>query len=95
MHLFIVHISHSYLNNSTPYANILVVAGAIILYTTVILFGMDENIVSSSTVDGLCHARVWLSVIGFSLLFGMIFAKAWRIYHINKHLKSETMKVCK
>ena len=86
---------HSYVKNSKPYVNSLVVVGAIILYVTVILFGMDENIVSYSTVDALCHARVWLSVIGFSLLFGTIFAKAWRIYYINKHLKSDTMKVHK
>jgi len=65
----------------------MIIAGAIIIYTTVILFGVDENIASFSVVDDLCHARVWLCVIGFNLLFGTIFAKAWRIYYIFNHLR--------
>ena len=60
----------------------MIIAGAIVFYVTVILFGVDENITSFSVVDSLCHARVWLCVIGFSLLYGTIFAKAWRIYQI-------------
>ena len=46
----------------------MIIAGAVILYVTVILFGVDESIVSDSTVNDLCHGRVWLCVIGFSLL---------------------------
>ena len=65
----------------------MIIAGAIVFYVTVILFGVDENITSFSVVDGLCHARVWLCVIGFSLMFDTIFAKAWRIYYIFNHLK--------
>ena len=68
----------------------MIVIGAVILYVTVILFGVDENIASDSVVDGLCQTRVWLCVIGFSLLFGTILAKAWRIYYIFKHSKSNS-----
>ena len=67
---------------SSPHVNVMIIAGAVVFYVTVILFGVDENITSFSVVDGLCHARVWLCVIGFSLMFGTIFAKAWRIYQI-------------
>ena len=73
----------------------MIIAGAIIFYTTVILFGVDENIASFSVVNVLCHARVWLSVIGFSLLFGTIFAKAWRIYYIYNHLRPNKIVVSK
>lgn len=71
------------------------IVGAVMFYGIVILFGVDENIASHSVVNVLCHARVWLSVIAFSLLFGTIFAKAWRIYYVYKHLKLGTDKVCK
>ena len=71
----------------SPYVNIMIVAGAILFYVTVILFGVDENVSSHSTVDGLCHARIWLVAIGFNLLFGTIFAKTWRIYYIFNHSK--------
>ena len=73
---------------SSPYVNIMIVAGAVLFYVTVILFGVDENVSSHSTVDGLCHARIWLVAIGFSLLYGTIFAKTWRIYYIFNHSKS-------
>ena len=66
----------------SPYVNIMIIAGAVVFYVTVILFGVDENVASYSTVDGLCHARIWLVSIGFSLLYGAIFAKTWRIYCI-------------
>ena len=71
----------------SPYVNIMIVAGALLFYVTVILFGVDENVASYSTVDGLCHARIWLVAIGFSLLYGTIFAKTWRIYYIFSHSK--------
>ena len=72
---------------SSPYVNIMIVAGAVLFYVTVILFGVDENVASYSTVDELCHTRIWLVAIGFSLLYGTIFAKSWRIYHIFNHTK--------
>ena len=69
---------------TSPYVNVMIIAGAVIFYVTVILFGVDENVASSSTVDHLCQTRIWLVAFGFSLLFGTIFAKAWRIYYIFK-----------
>ena len=71
----------------SPYVNILIIAGAVVYYIMVILFGVDENVASYSTVDELCHARIWLAAIGFSLLYGTIFAKTWRIYYIFSHTK--------
>ena len=71
----------------SPYVNIIIIAGAVVFYVVVILFGVDENVASDSTVDGLCHARIWLVAIGFSLLYGTIFAKTWRIYYIFNHAK--------
>ncbi|XP_065896368.1 gamma-aminobutyric acid type B receptor subunit 2-like, partial [Dysidea avara] len=69
---------------TSPYVNVMIIAGAVIFYITVILFGVDENVASSSTVDHLCQTKIWLVAFGFSLLFGTIFAKAWRIYYIFK-----------
>lgn len=78
---------------SSPYVNIMIIAGAVVFYVTVILFGIDENVASYSTVDGLCHARIWLVTIGFSLLYGTIFAKTWRIYYIFNQAKPKSKLV--
>ena len=71
--------SYRYVKSNNPYVNVMIVIGAVILYVTVILFGVDENIASDSVVDGLCQTRVWLCVIGFSLLFGS--------YYFNKSME--------
>ena len=85
---------HRIVKLSSPYVNVMIIAGAIVFYLTVILFGVDENVASFSFVDDLCQTRIWLCVIGFSLLFGTIFAKAWRIYYIFSHLKPNNKTVC-
>ena len=72
---------------SSPYVNVMIVAGAVVFYTIVILFGVDENVASYTTVDGLCHTRIWLVSIGFSLLYGTIFAKTWRVHYIFNYAK--------
>ena len=77
----------------SPYVNIMIAAGAILFYVTVVLFGIDENVSSYSEMDGLCHARIWLATIGFSLLYGTIFAKTWRIYYIFSHSKANSKLV--
>ena len=76
----------------SPYVNIMIIAGAVVFYVTVSLLGVDENVASYSAVDGLCHARIWLVAIGFSLLFGTIFAKTWRIYYIFNYAIKPNVK---
>ena len=75
------------MKRTSPYVNVMIVAGAVIFYITVILFGVDENVASFSTVDHLCQTRIWLVAIGFSLLYGTIFAKTWRVYYIFNIVK--------
>ena len=71
----------------------MIVAGAVLFYVIVILFGVDENVASYTTVNGLCHVRIWLVAIGFSLLYGTIFAKTWRVYYIFNHPKPNSNSV--
>ena len=86
-------VDHRLVRLGSPYVNIVIVAGAVVFYVTVILFGVDENVASYSTVDGLCQARIWLVSIGFSLLYGTIFAKTWRVYYIFSHVKANAKSV--
>ena len=80
-------LSHRLVKLGSPYLNVMIVAGAVVFYVMIILFGVDENVASYSVVNGLCHARIWLVSIGFSLLYGTILAKAWRVHHIFNHTK--------
>ncbi|XP_019853743.1 PREDICTED: gamma-aminobutyric acid type B receptor subunit 2-like [Amphimedon queenslandica] len=67
---------------SSPYLNIVIIIGAMLFYLDIILFGMDEAILPTSVLNGLCMARVWIVVFAFTLLFGTLFAKTWRVYYI-------------
>ena len=77
----------------SPYVSVMIVAGAVVFYTIVILFGVDENVASYTTVDGLCHTRIWLVSIGFSLLYGTILAKTWRVYYIFSYTTAHSKLV--
>jgi len=77
----------------SPYVNVMIIAGAVVFYITVILFGVDENVASFTTVDRLCQTKVWFVAIGFSLFFGTIFAKTWRIYFIFNYIKTKAKLV--
>ena len=80
---------HRLVKLGTPYVDVMIIAGAVVSYTIVILFGVDENVASYTIVDGLCHTRIWLLSIGFSLLYGTIFAKTWKIYYTFNRTKSD------
>ena len=79
---------------SSPNLNYLVVAGAIILYTSVYLYIFSER---AGLHDALCNVRKvklnvvifmitqlqqWTFSLGYNLCFAVILAKTWRIYHI-------------
>ena len=78
---------------SSPYVNVLIAVGAVVFYTIVILLGVDENVASYTTVDGLCQTKIWLVSIAFTLLYGPILAKTWKTYYIFNYTKSESNTV--
>ena len=84
---------HRLVKLGSPYVNAMTVVGAIVFYITVILFGVDENVASYPTVNGLCHTRIWLASIGFSLLYGTVLAKTWRVYYIFSYTKPNSKLV--
>ena len=44
---------------TSPFLNVVTIIGAIVFYVDVILFGIDENIASFSTVDALCQVCMY------------------------------------
>ena len=86
-------LSHRLVKLGSPYVNVMIVAGTVVFYAMVILFGVDENVASHSVVSGLCHTRIWLVSIGFSLLYGTIFAKTWRVHYIFNYIKPKSKLV--
>ena len=80
---------HKVIKASSPYINMLIITGCFMGFTSVIFISV-ENIdahldVVPEAYHFLCNARPWLLSLGYTLAFGALFAKTWRIYCIFKN----------
>ncbi|PFX22880.1 Gamma-aminobutyric acid type B receptor subunit 2 [Stylophora pistillata] len=71
---------------SSPRLNNVIVVGCIMTYFSVILFGLDGGLIPTEEYGKVCIARAWIMSIGFTLAFGAMFAKTWRVHAIFKSL---------
>lgn len=80
-----------YIQMSSPRLNNTIVIGCITMYLSVFLFGLDGNLVSPGRYSVNCQARIWLASLGFTVAFGAMFAKIWRVYVIftNRKLRKK------
>lgn len=73
--------------------NALFAAGCCVCYATVILMAIDINLTVATSLQILCQANVWFLCLGFTLAFGSLFSKMWRVYRIFA-IKSLKRVVC-
>ncbi|XP_052864575.1 gamma-aminobutyric acid type B receptor subunit 2 [Anopheles cruzii] len=69
---------------SSPKLSTISVCGCILVYAATILLGLDHSTLPGSSVSfaTICMARVYFLSAGFSLAFGSMFAKTFRVYRI-------------
>ncbi|XP_066146697.1 gamma-aminobutyric acid type B receptor subunit 2 [Euwallacea fornicatus] len=67
---------------SSPNLNNLTVTGCIFVYVSVIIFGLHRIADAASYFEELCFARIYFLSAGFSLTFGSMFAKSYRVYRL-------------
>jgi len=85
---------------SSPYLNNTIIIGCLLTYTSVILLGLDSHLTSESALPVICTARIWTLMAGFTLAFGSMFSKTWRVHSIftdvklNKKVKTNTLNRC-
>ncbi|KAH9366446.1 hypothetical protein HPB48_007868 [Haemaphysalis longicornis] len=80
-------INIKYIKMSSPYLNNLIIVGCILTYTSVILLGMDSGFTSVANFPYICAARAWVLMSGFTLAFGAMFSKTWRVHAIFTNIK--------
>ncbi|XP_066965096.1 LOW QUALITY PROTEIN: gamma-aminobutyric acid type B receptor subunit 2 [Macrobrachium rosenbergii] len=72
-----------YIKLSSPRLNNTTVVGCILVYTAVILLGFDHaTLPSPHYFPVICTARAYLLSAGFSLAFGSMFTKTYRVHQI-------------
>ncbi|XP_069356216.1 gamma-aminobutyric acid type B receptor subunit 2 [Maniola hyperantus] len=68
---------------SSPRLNNMTLIGCVLVYTAVALLGVDNAILPSYIpFSAMCTGRVYILSAGFSLAFGSMFAKTYRVHRI-------------
>ncbi|XP_022088746.1 gamma-aminobutyric acid type B receptor subunit 1-like [Acanthaster planci] len=67
---------------SSPNINNLMLIGGMLAYVSIIFQGVDTAIASTDTFLSMCKAKTWCLSTGFSLAFGSMFCKTWRVHKI-------------
>ncbi|KAL2735172.1 gamma-aminobutyric acid type B receptor subunit 2 isoform X1, partial [Vespula squamosa] len=76
-----------YIKMSSPHLNNLIIIGCMFTYSSVIFLGLDSQLSSVTAFPYICTARAWLLMAGFSLAFGSMFSKTWRVHSIFTDVK--------
>jgi len=64
----------------TPVTDFIILLGSILCYLSVIIYGVDTRNISRGHIPNVCTAFLWMLSLGFTLTFGGLFTKTWRIY---------------
>lgn len=72
---------------SSPHLNNLIIVGCMLTYLSVIFLGLDSGLSSVEAFPYICTTRAWLLMAGFSLAFGAMFSKTWRVHSIFTDVK--------
>lgn len=78
----VAHFWYRVIKMSSPRINNLMLFGFMLCFLAVIAFGIDNGLVNKTYLPAICTARISLLTIGFTLSFGAMFAKTWRVHII-------------
>lgn len=71
-----------YIRMSSPNLNNVIILGCTLIYASGILIGIDDENVSGKVNERICQASTWAASFGFTLAFGALFSKTWRVHRI-------------
>ncbi|XP_013382265.1 gamma-aminobutyric acid type B receptor subunit 2 [Lingula anatina] len=78
----LLNLRRRYIKLSSPKLNNVAVIGCILVYSAVLLLGFDDGTLSSKLYPTVCTVRAFLFAAGFSLAFGAMFTKTYRVHQI-------------
>ena len=78
---------------SHPSCNNLMLVGISFCLMAIVPMGLDGRFVSPSWFPLACGSGVWLLTLGFTLAFGAMFSKIWRVHRLATKNKSDSKTV--
>ncbi|XP_071950646.1 gamma-aminobutyric acid type B receptor subunit 2-like [Antedon mediterranea] len=90
----IVYRNERLIKMSSPNMNNVIIFGCILCYITTVLYGLDSLNLGDYRLRVMCQVQKWCFAFGFTLSFGAMFSKTWRVYSIftNKKLQKRVIK---
>ncbi len=79
---------------TSPEISHLIFSGCYLFSIATILFTCQQTLSFDSTILKLqysiiCNLITWCLLLGFSLIFGTVFAKVWRVFKLFRHFRNE------
>ncbi|CAB4027904.1 gamma-aminobutyric acid type B receptor subunit 2-like isoform X1, partial [Paramuricea clavata] len=87
--------NHKVVRMSSPMINNVVLLGCFFCYVFVFLLEIDSRFVDDHVFGILCNVRLYVLAIAFSLAFGALFSKTWRVHKIftaQRAIKKKLMR---
>lgn len=81
------------IQHSHPSCNNIMLLGVILCLLAIIPLGLDGRFVSPSTFPVACGLTTWLLTLGFTLAYGAMFSKIWRVHRLATKSKSDSKTV--
>ncbi|PAV76150.1 hypothetical protein WR25_23450 [Diploscapter pachys] len=81
--------NHRFIKMSSPNMNNIIIIGSMCTFASVILIGLDAHILSDSHFVKLCYIKSWTMCLGFTLAFGSMFSKTWRVHSIFTNIRMD------
>ncbi|KAG7188036.1 hypothetical protein KM043_013204 [Ampulex compressa] len=78
--------------SSHPVCNTIMLVGVIACFVSVFLLGIDGRFVAPWEYPAICQARAWMLSTGFTLAFGAMFSKVWRVHRLTTKTKADQAK---
>ncbi|XP_078354301.1 gamma-aminobutyric acid type B receptor subunit 2-like [Oculina patagonica] len=80
-----------YIRMSSPNLNNIIILGCVLIYVSGILLGIDSEVASGNAHESVCQASAWMASFGFTMAFGALFSKTWRVHRIFMNKTKKTV----
>eukprot|EP00731_Ephydatia_muelleri_P021183 Em0013g910a len=78
---------------TSPNINYITCGGCMVLYTSIFFLAIQST--DETTATAICNVQIWLWAIGYSVAFGPILGKMYRVYYIFNNPKPNKKRVIK
>ncbi|XP_042204877.1 gamma-aminobutyric acid type B receptor subunit 1-like isoform X2 [Homarus americanus] len=88
-----VHRQRRLIQLSHPACNNITLVGIMLCLGSIFLLGLDGQFVSQQQFPTVCGLRAWCLSLGFTLAYGAMFSKIWRVHRLTTKTKIENKRV--